>query len=475
MTSDPIAEPHVFVILGATGDLTKRKLLPAIHRLSETGRLGKGSLVVGTGRREMSDAGFRQWAGEGLDSTFLQSLRYVVLPPDSRDAYRGLAAKLEALEGERGLPQNRVFYLSLPPAAFPAAIEGLGAAGLNRARGFSRLVIEKPFGSDLATAEELNRHLHRQFAESQVYRIDHYLGKETVQNLLVFRFANQVFESLWNRDRIESVEITVAESIGVEKRSSYYDGIGAVRDMVQNHLAQLLSLVAMEVPSAYRADTVRFEKVKALRSVLPLMPEDVVLGQYAPGRMGDQDVAGYRQESGVPADSRTETYAALRLRFDSWRWQGVPFYLRTGKRMPRQTTEIVVTFQRAPVCLFTSFDACQIHSNVLRLTLQPEEGFSLFFDVKQPGEPMSLKTLPLDFKYRQAFQEMPTAYETLLLDVLMGDQTLFVHADEVEASWQLFTPLLERRLDVHPYAAGTWGPAPADELLARRGHRWHSR
>jgi len=467
------AEPHLFVILGATGDLTKRKLLPAVEGLHRHKQLGEGSLVIGTGRRaDVDDVAFRAWATDAFPKNpgFSERLKYVALP-ETPEGYRALATRLEQIERERGLPGNRAFYLALPPAAFPRAIEGLGQAGLNRSRGFSRLVIEKPFGSDLETAVDLNRQLHRHFDESQVYRIDHYLGKETVQNLLVFRFANQVFESLWNRDRVESVEISVAESIGVEKRASYYDGIGATRDMVQNHLAQLLALVAMEVPSAYHADQVRFEKVKALRSVLPLDDRDVVLGQYGPS----DGMAGYRQEPGVPKDSRTETFAAMRLSIENWRWQGVPFYLRTGKRMAKATSEIVVTFRRPPVCLFTSFDACQIHANVLRLTLQPNEGFQLFFDVKAPGEPMALRTLPLDFYYHEAFEELPTAYETLLLDVLTGDQTLFVHADEVETSWRLYTPLLEGNHPVHEYPAGSWGPSQADDLLFRRGHRWHSR
>jgi glucose-6-phosphate 1-dehydrogenase len=468
-------EPHVFVILGAMGDLTRRKLMPALHRLHGEGLLGEGSLIVGVSRHaDMDDARFAAWAVEGLPDAerFAATIRHVAAA-DTPEGWRGLAGRLSALERERGLA-NRAFYLALPPAAFPATIDGLGGAGLGRSAGWARLVIEKPFGQDLKSAEDLNRRVHRHFDESQIYRIDHYLGKETVQNLLVFRFANAIFESLWNRDRIQSVEITVAEELGVERRGGYYEKSGALRDMVQNHLTQIMTLIAMEVPAAYNAEAVRHEKVKVLQSIGPVEAPDVVLGQYGPGRVEGEDVPGYRQEPGVAPDSKTPTFAALRLQVENWRWQGVPFYLRTGKRLARRTTEIFVTFRRAPVCLFTSFDTCQIHTNVLRLTMQPQEGFSLYFDVKQPGEPLQLKTLPLDVYYQEAFTKLPSAYETLLLDVLEGDQTLFVHADEVEGAWRLYAPLLESDLAVRPYTAGSWGPPESAELLARRGHRWQT-
>jgi glucose-6-phosphate 1-dehydrogenase len=355
-----------------------------------------------------------------------------------------------------------VFYLALPPNAFAPTIKGLGEAGLNEGSGWTRLVVEKPFGRDLDSARELNALTHRWFDESQVYRIDHYLGKETVQNLLVFRFANTIFESVWNRDRIANVQITVAESLGVEQRADYYDKVGALRDMVQNHVTQLVALIAMEAPIAFDAEQVRQEKVKLLRAVRPLGPGDVVFGQYG----------GYRAEPGVAAETRTETYVALRLAIDSWRWQGVPFYVRTGKRMDRRVTQIAVTMRDVPVCLFESMGGCVAQPDVLILTLQPDDGFTLCIDVKVPGEPFRLQRLPLRFSYKDAFGQIPDAYETLLLDVLTGDQTLFVHADEAEESWKLYTPLFDDNVKVNAYDAGSWGPSEADELVARNGHHW---
>jgi glucose-6-phosphate 1-dehydrogenase len=309
--------------------------------------------------------------------------------------------------------------------------------------------------------------VHRHFDEAQVYRIDHYLGKETVQNLLVFRFANAMFETLWNRDHIEAVQITVAEELGVEQRAGYYDRAGALRDMVQNHLTQLMTLVAMEVPSAIAADAIRAEKIKVLRAVAPIRRENVVYGQYAPGTVGGEAVPAYRDEPGVAAGSATETFVALKLELDNWRWQGVPFYLRTGKRLARRLTEIEVKFRRAPVWLFRSA-GCEedVHRNTLLLTLQPDEGFSLLFEIKAPGERFHLRQLPLHFSYAEVFPRIPEAYQTLLRDLLAGDQTLFVHADEVETAWSLYTPLLEEPHEPRPYVAGSWGPAEADELRA---------
>ncbi|MFQ6133313.1 MAG: glucose-6-phosphate dehydrogenase, partial [Armatimonadota bacterium] len=474
----PGVEPHLFVVLGGTGDLMRRKLLPAIYSLTAKGLLGDRCHILAVARKtEVSDDGFRSWARDALAASghstddlggrwCSQCLHYQPLGQGTPDDYRALAARIASLETEHDLPGNRAFYLALPPAAFPAAVSGLGQAGLNRAPGRVRLVVEKPFGHDLASAQELSRLVHRHFDESQTYRIDHYLGKETVQNLLVFRFANAIFESLWNRERVQSVHITVAESVGVGQRGDYYDEVGALRDMVQNHLTQLLALTAMEIPPAFEADAIRDEKAKVLRSLEPITPDDVVFGQYASGQLNGEKVAGYLEEPGVAPDSATETFVALRLRIANWRWQGVPFYLRTGKRLPRRLTQIAVTFRATPLALFRAFEGCQVHSNVLVITLQPDEGFDLAFEVKSPGQPFDIQTQRLDFRYAEAFAPVPQAYETLLLDILTGDQTLFVRADEIEAAWRLYTPLLEQRLPVHPYAAGTWGPEAAHRLLA---------
>jgi glucose-6-phosphate 1-dehydrogenase len=386
---------------------------------------------------------------------------------DVDDDFDPLVKRIDQLEHDFLLPQNRSFYLSLPPSVFPTTVERLGAAGLNKSNGWTRLVIEKPFGRDLASAVKLNELVHRCFDESQVYRIDHYLGKETVQNLIVFRFANAMFEALWNRDHVESVMITVAEELGVEKRAGYYETAGALRDMVQSHLTQLLALVAMDVPAGLDAASIRAEKLKVLRSIRPISPEDAVLGQYEPGQIDGKDVPGYREEPGVSPDSRTETFAALTLHVESWRWQGVPFYLRTGKRMLRRLTEIEIKFRRAPVWMFRSVRHDELHRNTLLVTLQPNEGFSLFFDVKAPGEPFRLRRLPLHFSYDEEFAALPEAYQTLILDLLVGDQTLFVHAAEVEASWSLYAPLLDGRRAVYPYPAGTWGPIEAARISSR--------
>ncbi len=475
--------PHLFVILGATGDLTRRKLLPALCQLALKSRLGERHAILGVARRAVHEDEFRRRARQALEEAgFSQQdvgqwceecLHYQPLGPGAEPDYRALGERIEALESAHGLPGNRVFYLALSPDAFLGAIERLGQAGLNRGPGWTRLVIEKPFGRDLASAREMNALAHRYFAESQLYRIDHYLGKETVQNLVVFRFANPIFESLWNRDRVESVQITVAESLGVEQRAAYYEQAGALRDMIQNHVTQLVSLVGMEVPAEFNAEAVRYEKVKLLGAISAIRPEDVVFGQYASGRIEGRDVVGYRDEPGVGSDSRSETFVAMRLSVDTWRWQGVPFYVRTGKRLGRRLTQIAVIFRHPPVHLFESMGGGEIRPNALVLTLQPNEGFALCFAVKVPAEPFALQTLPLRFQYKDAFGEIPGAYETLLLDILTGDQTLFVHADETEVSWRLYTPLLETEPPVRPYAGGTWGPTEADRLLARHGHSWH--
>ena len=399
-------------------------------------------------------------------------LHYQALAGSGVEDLQLLSERLESLELADDLPSNRVFYLALPPVAFPSVIEGLGTAGLNQSRGWTRLVVEKPFGRDLASAQELNHLIHRYFTEQQVYRIDHYLGKETVQNLLVFRLSNALIESAWNRDRVDSIQITVGETLGVGTRAGYYERSGAVRDMVQNHLTQLLSLVAMEVPSSFEADAIRFEKIKVLRALAPIECQHVVRGQYTAGEIENQPVEGYLDEAGVPAGSQAETFVAMRMLVDSWRWQGVPFYLRTGKRMPRKMTQIAVRFREAPVSFFEKLGCSHDTADVLVITLQPDEGFTLYIDIKAPGTPFRLERIPLRFHYKDRFAAVTEAYQTLLEDVIAGDQTLFVHGDEVEESWRVYTPLLENPPGVRPYAAGTWGPSEADSLAIVETDLW---
>ena len=474
--SDGALQSHLFVIFGATGDLTSRKLLPALFHLVEDS--DEKTVVLGVATTDLADEDFRRRAREDLSQAGVDPQRatawcdervhYATL---GADGYDGLAERISAIEREHGLPGNRVLYLALPPRVFPTTIEGLGRAGLSRSDGWTRLVVEKPFGRDLASARDLNGVVHRHFEESQVFRIDHYLGKETVQNLLVFRFANPIFEAAWNRDRVSRIEVTVAESLGVGTRGGYYDRSGAVRDMLQSHLTQLLTLVAMESPVSMSSTAIRDEKIKVLRAISGIRPEEVVLGQYTSGTVAGEKIPGYRETDGVLPNTVTPTYAALRLRIANWRWQGVPFVLRTGKAMAERTTQIVVTFRPPPTCLFHSApDDCVSHSDVLYLTLQPDEGFRLEIDVKSPGETGGLRTIPLHFAYEEEFGEVPEAYHTLLRDVIEGDQTLFVHSDEVEESWRLYTPIVEASLSTSDYAAGSWGPSEADALL--EGAEW---
>jgi glucose-6-phosphate 1-dehydrogenase len=476
-------EPHVFVILGATGDLAQRKLLPAVYRLFRARGLDKRWKIVGVARdKQLDDESYRGCAGEALKTAGVpadeatrwcgQHLHYHSIEAGSVEHYKELGKRIETLEMEGDPTGNRVFYLALPPVAFGDVIAGLGAAGLGNSDGWVRIVVEKPFGYDLESARRLNETAHWYFDESQLYRIDHYLGKETVQNLLFLRFSNLVVESLWNRDRIDNIQLTVAESLGLEGRAGYYDGIGALRDMVQSHLTQLLSLLGMEVPSRFEASAVRNEKLKLLQSVLPIRCEDVVFGQYGPGHISGAPVIGYCEEPGIAPTSGTETYVAMRVMIDNWRWQGVPFYLRTGKRMERRITQVVVTFKSAPVCLFESLGADCPNPNALVSTLQPEEGFALHLDVKSPAETLKVQTIPLHFQYKEAFGEIPGAYDMLLLEIMTGDQTLFVSAEETETSWRIHAPVIQSAPPVRPYPAGSWGPVKADQLLARDGRAW---
>ena len=470
-------EPSLLVVFGATGDLSHRKLLPALARNEAEGHLNERFRVVAVGRSRMEDETFRQTAREsladaGFDNAQIQRsarrIHYQSLGEGATEDYRALGRRLEDLGREHEIPPNHSFYMSLPPRAFEPTVSGLARAGLNGGPGWTRLVVEKPFGKDLESARELNSRVHEHFDESQVYRIDHYLGKDTVQNLLVFRFANAFIESNWNRERIEAVQITVAEDLGVETRAGYYDHSGALRDMVQNHLTQLLTLVAMEVPTSFSSEAIRTEKIKVLKSIQPLDIDNVVRGRYTRGDVRGETIPGYLESEGVADDSTTETFVALKMFVDSWRWQGVPFFLRTGKCLPRKTTQITVRFRRAPVSFFNRMGCDADTSDMLTITLQPNEGFTFYLDIKKPSSSLELERIPLRFRYDTHFgQTMPDAYTTLLLDVLKGDQTLFVHADEVEESWRVYRPLIETPPKPFDYVAGTWGPPEADRLAVR--------
>jgi glucose-6-phosphate 1-dehydrogenase len=465
----PQVEPHLFVIFGGAGDLSKRKLIPALYELLVDKGLTDQVAILGVGRRDMSDGEYRDIVHASLVDAGLSDeaaqlwCRGKIHYQSVGDGYDALAARVKDLDGLHGLEGNQIYYLALSPAAAGEAIAEIGRAGLANDR--AKVVVEKPFGSDLASAQQLNDIVHQWFDEQRIYRIDHYLAKETVRNLLVFRFANPLFERTWNRDHIESVEITVAESNGVEGRESYYDEAGAVRDIVQNHLTQLLTLVAMEAPVDMTPDSIRSEKVKVLASMAPIDPDEVVFGQY----VAAGDVPGYRDLPGVPDDSTTPTYVAMRIAIENWRWQGVPFFVRTGKRMPMRTTRIFVRYRQPPVCLF--HEDCPGHRNLLLMTLQPDEGFDLYFDVKAPGEEIHIQRIPLSVRYEDHLGALSSDYSTLLHDLMEGDQTLFVRSDEVEASWREYAEILDvERVD--PYPAGTWGPRRGVELPEADGAHW---
>ncbi len=490
-------DPCVVVIFGASGDLTRRKLLPALHALALEHRLPAAFTVLGVARRPLSDEEFRRQMREGIAEhgrtgapeaaeweSFAEGLFYHALEDyGNAPAYAALAARLADLDRERGTRGNYLFYLATPPSTFPLVVRALGEAGLGRGSsdGWRRVVIEKPIGHDLASARELNRIVAGGFAEPQVYRIDHYLGKETVQNILVFRFANGIFEPVWNRAHVDHVQITVAEAIGVEERGAYYEEAGALRDMVQNHLLQLLCLVAMEPPVTFAGDHVRDEKTKVLRAVHPVREDEVdrtaVRAQYERGAILGRPVPGYRAEPGVAPDSTTETYAAVRLTLGNWRWAGVPFYLRSGKRLAKRVTEIAIQFRRPPHFLFGA-RAGDLPPNSLVLKIQPDEGIALRFGAKLPVQDFDLRPVTMDFRYGTSFGiATPEAYERLLLDAMRGDATLFARDDWVEAAWQVLAPIQAAwagggTVKLPTYEAGSWGPREADELLEREGRRW---
>jgi glucose-6-phosphate 1-dehydrogenase len=466
---------NVFVIFGGTGDLARRKLIPALYDLITSQGAADRCILLGVASRDLDDDDYRAWTrgalrdmgidDDGLKPWCDENVFYQRLGRGF-GSFDALRSRIESIEAQRDFPGNRIFYLALPPAVFPSTVAGLGEVELNESPGWTRLVIEKPIGDDLESALVLNGLVHDYFEESQVYRIDHYLGKETVQNLLAFRFSNPMFESVWNRDRVESVEITVAEDLGIGSRAGYYESAGAIRDMVQNHLTQLLALVAMEPPISFDAEQIRNEKVKVIEAIAPIRQESVVFGQYESGSVDGVDALGYQEEDGVDEDSYTATFVGIELRIDTWRWQGVPFYLRTGKRLPKRLTEIAVTFQRPPLCIIHGRrDSCVVEPNILLITLQPDEGFALRFNVKAPGDTVELDSQALSFSHDNVYGRLPEAYETLILDVMEGDQTLFVRSDEVEASWRIYDPLLDYRPKPHLYEAGTWGPGAANRDL----------
>jgi glucose-6-phosphate 1-dehydrogenase len=478
-------DPHIFVIFGGTGDLAERKLIPSLYRLIAGEALGERCVVLGVSRKELGNDRYREWtrqtlaaAGLGVEETsgWCDHNVYHHALGEGAEGYESLRRRIEDIEAERGFPGNRVFYLAIPPNVFGTTIEGLGGAGLADGGGWARVVVEKPFGTDLETARGLNHLLRAHFDESQIYRIDHYLGKATVQNLLTFRFTNPMFERLWNRDRVAGVDITVAESLGIAGRATFYDHAGVMRDMVQNHLTQLLALVAMEPPNVFDADRIRDEKVKVIDAVAPISPGDVVYGQYGAGRVGESPVPGYHDEDGVGSGSSTPTFAGIRLYVDTWRWQGVPFLLRTGKRLPERSTRITVSFHEPALCVFHGRrDDCVHEPDVLLIILEPDEGFSLRFNVKSPHEDTTIDTQSLHFRYSDVYGELRDAYQTLILDILEGDQTLFVRADEVEASWRIWDPVLRSKPDMVVYQAGTWGPAGMNQGVPLGGGQWMRR
>ena len=487
-------EPFTLLIFGASGDLTRRKLVPALWSLYAGRTLPEPFTIIGSARSEVGPDEFRLRMRDAVREfartkppsanvwdRFASSLSYVPGDPADPALYTRLEETLKGVEGSRPGPANRLFYFATPPSLYDAIVTNLGASGLAEPRGgWTRIIVEKPFGRDYESARALNSHLGSVFREDQIYRIDHYLGKETVQNLLVLRFANEIFEPLWTRNHVAEVQITVAESIGVETRGAYYEEAGALRDMMQNHLLQLLCLIAMEPPVTFDAGPVHDEKKKVMQAIRPIdarkIDEVALRGQYGPGFGGGKPVPGYRQEKGVAPDSRTETYAALRLVVDNWRWAGVPFYLRTGKRMAKRVSEIVIRFRRTPHMIFRRGDTGLL-PNMLVIRIQPDEGISLTVLAKEPGPDLKLGPVTLDFKYNEVFGgEPPEAYERLLLDAIHGDATLYARGDWVEQAWTLLEPVLQawgRMPAALPtYEAGSWGPPEADAFIARDGGSW---
>ena len=495
--AERIPEPGILVTFGASGDLTKRKLLPALFHLRQNKLLPKQYAIVGVARRALGNefaADMREGIVEfgGVDANdplledFVQHIGYYPLQFDDASGYAGLQAELDKIAKEKGIGPNRLFYLATAPEYFAPIVQNLGAQGMAQPeQGKVEVVIEKPFGHDLDSGRELNHEVNAVFHESQVFRIDHYLGKETVQNILVFRFANGIFEPIWNRNYIDHVQITAAETLGVEGRGPFYEKAGALRDVVQNHMMELLSFVTMEPPSSFEAESVRQEKLKVWKSIPPIPILNAVRGQYGPGLVGGEHVVGYRDEERVSPESGTETYAAVKLEIENWRWAGVPFYLRAGKRLRKRATEISIQFKQPPLLIFNrmagSGPCSEIQPNLLTIRIQPDEGIALRFGAKVPSTPgMNVCPVNMDFDYSAAFgKSSANGYERLLLDAMLGDQTLFSHRDGVETTWALYTPILQawaaKKPEVFPnYFAGSWGPECSDRLLERGNHVWRN-
>ncbi len=483
-------DPCIVVIFGASGDLTKRKLLPALYHLDQQSLLPENFSVVGVARRDLSktfapDMKDGILKGGGVDESeeklgkFMQRIQYFATEFDNDEGFEKLKAYLADLDGKAGTKGNRLFYLAVAPEFFADIVQRLGRHGMTKGERGSwvRFIIEKPFGTDLASAQKLNTDINAVLSEDQIFRIDHYLGKEAVQNIPVLRFANGMFEPLWNRTFIDNVQITAAESIGIEGRGPFYEQAGALRDVLQNHVMEVLSFVAMEPPDSFESVAVRVEKLKVWKAIEAVPIENTVRGQYGPGKVDGQEVVGYRQEDRVSTESQTETYAAMKLSIDNWRWVGVPFYIRAAKRLQQRVTEVVITFKKAPLDLFGAPGASQIEQNVLTLRIQPEDGIKLQFGNKIPGPVTNIKQVTMNFSYADTFgKSSANGYERLLLDAMLGDGTLFAEGQGVEATWKLMTPVLEawkaQQKEFPNYAAGTWGPAEADELLKRDGRVW---
>ncbi|HEY5037868.1 MAG TPA: glucose-6-phosphate dehydrogenase [bacterium] len=494
LLSGRVSPPCSLVIYGASGDLTHRKLVPALFDLYEKHLLPTSFNLIGISRSKISDDEFKQKLKESLKesepqlsdslwNSFSQNFHYIPGGYDDFKIYQSLAKRLDELDQENGTAGNRIFYLSTPPNVFEDIILNLGVAGLNKEdKGFSRIVIEKPFGRDLQSAVELNLKVKEVFRERQIYRIDHYMGKETVQNLLVMRFANSLFEPIWDRRYVDHIQITASEDQGVGSRAGYYESSGILRDMFQNHLFQVMCLIAMEPPVAFEANAIRDEKLKILKSIRPFTDQTVaqsaVRGQYGPGFLAGEKVPGYRQEDGVNPKSNTPTYAALKIFLDTWRWHGVPFLLRSAKRLPKRTTEVAIQFKEPPNLLFKN-NLSDLSPNVLVVRIQPDEGITLKFETKVPGMTMEARTVNMDFRYETSFAEGTSeAYERLLLDCMLGDATLFIRGDEVEAAWAALMPVLNHWENTEPeeafpnYEAGSWGPAAADKMLEKHWRQW---